>query len=135
MYCSQCGKEISDNSKFCNFCGSKIEQVDKENNFTKDDLIINACKDCVEKHLKAPSTVKYQSITIKDYDDYGRIYLSVELDSQNGFGAYVRNKLRVVLQSVNDDGGYEALNESVYKESFINTEDVVKRVNKWNKKK
>ena len=34
---------------------------------------------------------------------------------------------------VNDDGTYEALNEAVYPVSFINTEDVVKRVNKWNK--
>ena len=56
-------------------------------------------------------------------------------DAQNAFGAMLRNKLRVVLQSVNADGTYEALNEAVYKVSFINTEDVVKRVNRWNKKK
>ena len=24
MYCNQCGKEIAEQSKFCNFCGSKI---------------------------------------------------------------------------------------------------------------
>ncbi len=26
MYCNNCGKEIPDNSKFCNFCGSKINK-------------------------------------------------------------------------------------------------------------
>jgi uncharacterized membrane protein YvbJ len=24
MYCNNCGKQIPDNSKFCNYCGSKI---------------------------------------------------------------------------------------------------------------
>ena len=28
MYCNQCGKEIPDNSKFCNECGCSISQVD-----------------------------------------------------------------------------------------------------------
>lgn len=47
----------------------------------------------------------------------------------------LRDKLRIVLQQVNEDETYEALNEAVYKVSFFNTEDVVKSINKWNKKK
>lgn len=27
MYCKECGKEIADNSKFCQFCGKKLENV------------------------------------------------------------------------------------------------------------
>ena len=28
MYCSECGKEIADNSKFCPECGKAIETID-----------------------------------------------------------------------------------------------------------
>ena len=114
----------------------KIEQSpQKEELKGREDLIIAACKDCVEKHLKAPSTVNYVTIDIKEQDDYGRVYLYVELDAQNSFGALLRVKLRVILQAVNEDGTYEALNEAVFKVSFFNTEDVMKRMNKWNKPK
>lgn len=136
MYCNKCGKQIMDGSAFCNYCGAKIKQpISEECNVSLNDLIIISCKECIEKHLKAPSTVNYVTIEIRDQDDYGRVYLYVELDAQNAFGAYIRNKLHVVLQSINDDGTYEALNEAVYKASFINTEDVVKRINRWNKPK
>jgi uncharacterized membrane protein YvbJ len=30
MFCNKCGKEIPDNSSFCNFCGQKIELLNKE---------------------------------------------------------------------------------------------------------
>lgn len=36
MICKNCGKEIEENSKFCNFCGTKIE------NETKDDVNHNS---------------------------------------------------------------------------------------------
>ena len=136
MYCNKCGKQLADDSIFCNYCGVKIEiQTESIVTKTQDDISISACKDCIIKHLKAPATVQFPVVEIQDRDDYGRIYLYAEIDAQNSFGAMVRNKLRVVLQSVNDDGSYEALNEAVYKVSFINTEDVVKRVNRWNKAK
>lgn len=31
MYCNQCGKQISDNSKFCNFCGARVDVLDANN--------------------------------------------------------------------------------------------------------
>ena len=133
MFCSKCGTEISDNALFCFQCGAKVEKVTQnEVPKTMDELIIEACKDCIKKHLKAPSTVNFDTIKIQDRDSYGRIYLYAEVDAQNSFGAMLRNKLRIVLQQVNEDGTYEALNEAVYPINFINTEDVVKRVNKWN---
>ena len=136
MYCNKCGKQLADDSIFCNYCGVKIEiQNEDVVPKTQDDIIISACKDCIMKHLKAPATVQFPIVEIQDRDAYGRIYLYAEIDAQNAFGATLRNKLRIVLQSVNEDGSYEALNEAVYKVSFINTEDVVKRVNKWNKAK
>lgn len=136
MYCNKCGKQIADNSIFCNYCGIKIDVPLKEeiaNN--KDELIINACKECIKKHLKSPSTVTFNTVEIRDYDNFGRIYLYAEVDAQNSFGAMLRNKLRIVLQQVNIDGSYEAFDEAVYPINFINTEDVIKRVNGWNKRK
>lgn len=136
MYCNKCGKQIVDDSVFCSYCGVKVEQsVQAEANTDTDAIIIEACKDCIKKHLKSPLSVNFDTIEIKDRDDYGRIFLYAEVDAQNSFGAMLRNKLRIVLQQVNEDGTYEALNEAVYQVSFINTEDVVKRVNKWNKKR
>lgn len=132
MYCNKCGKQITDDSIFCNYCGCKVESNNSKN---KDDIIIEACKDCIKKHLKAPSTVNFESIEIKDKDDYGRVFLYAEVDAQNAFGGMLRNKLRVVLQSVNDDGTYEALNDAVHQVSFFATEEVVKSVNKWDKPK
>lgn len=127
MYCNQCGKEIPNNSIFCDFCGVKIEQT---NELSEEDPIIKACKDFVSKNLKAPATVKYNSIEIKERDQCGRILLIVEVDSQNGFGAYVRSKFHVILQSVNKDGSYK-----VSKHAFniaSQSERVFKNQNNWN---
>ena len=32
MFCPKCGKEIPDGSKFCSYCGEKIEQVEEVRN-------------------------------------------------------------------------------------------------------
>lgn len=134
MYCEKCNKQIADDSIFCNYCGVKIESNNQPaNTKTREELIITSCKDCVEKHLKAPATVNYSTIEIKDQDSYGRIYLYVEVDSQNSYGAYIRSKLHVVLQYVYDDGRYEALDSAVMQVSFINTEKTIKSLNKWNR--
>lgn len=136
MYCNKCGKQIVDDSVFCSYCGVKIEQViQDEQPKSRDDLIIEACKDCIKKHLKSPSTVNFDKVEIKDRDSYGRIYLYAEIDSQNSFGAMMRGNLHIVLQNVNEDASYEATNDAVGKVSFFCTEDVIKTVNKWNKKK
>jgi hypothetical protein len=35
MYCNKCGKQITDNSVFCNFCGEKIEIIESEDSNKK----------------------------------------------------------------------------------------------------
>lgn len=135
MYCNYCGKSILDDSVFCSYCGNKIKDTSTNTINSKHDLIIQTCQDCVKKHLKSPSTANFVNINIKEQDKYGRIYLLVELDAQNSFGASLRNQFHVVLQEVNEDGTYNALKDSVYKAIMFNTEDVVKKLNKWNKPK
>lgn len=125
MYCKKCGNLINEDSKFCKFCGNPIGELESP--------LIVACKRCVSERLKAPSTAIFSTIDIRDVDSYGRMFYYVEVESQNSFGALLKTKLYVVLQKVDEDGSYEALNEAVYKVSFINTEDVVKKVNRWNK--
>ena len=54
MYCKKCGKQISDDSKFCRYCGSEqdssVEQIAQTN-------IIN---DKVDKVIEAPKTITEQ---------------------------------------------------------------------------
>lgn len=138
MYCNKCGKQIVNDSIFCSYCGVKIEQQESSNeerHRNEDNLIIEACKECIKKHLKSPSTVNFDKIEIKDRDDYGRIYLHADVDAQNSFGAMMRANLHVVLQNVNEDGTYESTNDAVGKVGFFCTEDVIKKINKWNKEK
>ena len=194
MYCNQCGKQIVDESRFCNFCGAKVVILPQDNLPSretqpsqpvqpvsqpvqpvaqpvqpvpqpvqpvvqpvvqpaaqpsqpvepvqpqhatqrvslKETLIKQACKDVLEKRLKSPATVHYAVMDITDEDKYGRYCLYVELDSQNSFGALVRSKYRVVLQAVYTDGTYSALSEAALPVSFINTEEMIKKINKWN---
>lgn len=160
MFCNKCGKQIVDDSNFCNFCGAKVEILPQEGVEApaaqysqstqaavpsaaeqamqrvslKETLIKQACKDIIEKRLKSPATVNYAVMEITDEDKYGRYCLYVELDSQNSFGALVRSKYRVVLQAVYTDGTYSAFNDAVLPVSFINTEENIKKLNKWNTK-
>lgn len=160
MYCNKCGKQIVDDSIFCNFCGAKVEilpqdgvevqaaqysqpaqpvvpsatEQARQRVSLKETLVKQACKDIIEKRLKSPATVNYAVMDITDEDKYGRYCLYVELDSQNSFGALVRSKYRVVLQAVYTDGTYSAFSEAVLPVSFINTEENIKKLNKWNTK-
>lgn len=152
IICPKCKKVLNDfeiNRLWCTNCNTKFKTFPELSNKPKQveqsvlntitdkqkHLIISACQDCVKKHLKSPSTANFVNIDIKEQDKYGRIYLFVELDAQNSFGALLRNQLHVVLQEVHEDGTYDAMKDSVYKVGMFNTEDVVKKLNKWNKPK
>ena len=41
MYCSNCGKEIDNNSKFCQYCGFQIGQVEQQSAQTNDAMFIH----------------------------------------------------------------------------------------------
>lgn len=45
MYCSNCGKEISDDAKFCQFCGAKIQNIN-ENLENKMEVLLKKCSVC-----------------------------------------------------------------------------------------
>lgn len=49
MYCSNCGKKIADDAKFCDGCGARIENItDETNKFSDKDGTVFKCPHCGE---------------------------------------------------------------------------------------
>ncbi len=93
--------------------------------------IINACKKYVCEYLKCPSTAQFYKINVLSQDKYGRVFVDLSVDSQNGFGAMIRTNFGVVLYPDNNE--YKTTNCGVCKYSFYKTEDIIKKINNWNK--
>ena len=93
--------------------------------------IINACKKYVYEYLKCPSTAKFYKINILSQDKYGRVFVDLSVDSQNGFGAMIRTNFGVVLYPDNNE--YKTTDCGVCKYSFYKTEEKKKKINNWNK--
>lgn len=76
-------------------CGSSNSGV------SETDAIV-AAKDAVKARLKAPSTAKFCSYSDFDVSHSGDTW-TVEgwVDAQNGFGATIRSKFRVVVKMTN----------------------------------
>ena len=58
-------------------------------NGNNNDIIINVCKKYVCEYLKCPSTAQFHKIDIISQDKYGRVFIDLSVDSQNGFGAMI----------------------------------------------
>ena len=100
-------------------------------NGNNNDIIINVCKKYVCEYLKCPSTAQFYKINILSQDKYGRVFVDLSVDSQNGFGAMIRTNFGVVLYPDNNE--YKTTDCGVCKYSFYKTEDIIKKINNWNK--
>ena len=100
-------------------------------NGNNNDIIINACKKYVCEYLKCPSTAQFPKVSILSQDKYGRVFIDVSVDSQNSFGAMIRANFGVGLYPHNNE--YKITDCGVCKYSFYKTEDVIKKINDWNK--
>ena len=100
-------------------------------NGNNNDIIINVCKKYVCEYLKCPSTAQFHKIDIISQDKYRRIFVDLSVDSQNGFGAMIRTNFGIVLYPHNNE--YRITDCGVCKYSFYKTEDIIKRINNWNK--
>ena len=100
-------------------------------NGNNNDIIINVCKKYVCEYLKCPSTAQFHKIDIISQDKYGRVFIDLSVDSQNGFGAMIRTDFGVVLYPDNNE--YKTTDCGVCKYNFYKTEEVIKRINNWNK--
>lgn len=66
-----------------------------------DGFYITAAKQVVSENLRSPSTAQFSDVEIADKDEYGRAVITMTVDAQNGFGAYIRNKYAVIIYDVN----------------------------------
>lgn len=66
-----------------------------------DGFYIAAAKQVVSENLRSPSTAQFSDVEIVDKDEYGRAVITMTVDAQNGFGAYIRNKYAVIIYDVN----------------------------------
>ena len=66
-----------------------------------DDDYISCAKTAVSKQLKSPGSAFYSNEKVVEKDDYGRVLVMLTVDSQNGFGAYLRQHCAVVIKSYN----------------------------------
>lgn len=64
-----------------------------------DDDYISCAKTAVSKQLKSPGSAFYSNEKVVEKDDYGRVLVVLTVDSQNGFGAYLRSHYVVVIES------------------------------------
>lgn len=68
-------------------------------NGPSDEDYIADAKTAVSKMLKSPATAMYSNEKIVEKDDYGRVLVTLTVDAQNSFGAYVRENYAVVIES------------------------------------
>lgn len=68
-------------------------------NGPSDEDYIADAKTAVSEKLKSPATAMYSNEKIVDEDDYGRVLVTLTVDAQNSFGAYVRENYAVVIES------------------------------------
>ena len=64
MYCSQCGKEIPNNSKFCNECGNPIAQADPPFDF---EAFYNAFKEKNQETTEESSAMEKVAAVVKTF--------------------------------------------------------------------
>lgn len=85
-------------------------------NGPSDEDYISSARAAVSDTLKSPATATYSNEKIVDEDDYGRVLVTLTVDSQNSFGAYIRTNYAVVI------GSYDtSTDEFVYYPNGIQT--------------
>lgn len=82
MYCKECGQQIADDSKFCNFCGAKQEEIkadkpEKEESFWKPIIVSTVVLFIVIAAIAVSGIIAYQAINDdKDINDINNAIIS-----------------------------------------------------------
>lgn len=104
-----------------------------------DDDYISCAIQLTRNNLKSPSSAIFYNCVVEEIDNFGRILVSLEFESQNGFGAMVRSYAIVVLQDY-DDGTF-TYNTSFAVQFYSNAYEkdtaieLTKSLNQWNEPK
>lgn len=70
-----------------------------------DDEYIGCAETIILDGLKSPSTAKFSEGKVLEKDSYGRALVTLTVDAQNSFGAYLRNKYALVIESYDKKTG------------------------------
>lgn len=65
-----------------------------------DSEYINCAKTLISQTLLSPATASYSEGVVEAKDEYGRAIVSVCVDSQNGFGAFVRTNFCIAISGI-----------------------------------
>lgn len=109
----------------------KNDEIDLQYDGYNKDFIIETCKKYICDNLKCPSTAQFPKIEVLFQDKYGRVFIDVSVDSQNGFGAMRRTDIGVVMYPQNNE--YKITNCGICKYNFYKTKETIKKINNWNK--
>ena len=106
MFCSKCGKQISDDSAFCAFCGARVsataEKQAAATPTTKEGWMLLAIKEPIMAGLKDPDSVKFENFENIEVDAYGRTYAEIVVRAKNSYGAYVPSRYAAGFYDVTD---------------------------------
>ena len=106
MFCSKCGKQISDDSAFCAFCGARVsttaEKQADATPTTKEGWMLLAIKEPIMAGLKDPDSVKFENFENIEVDAYGRTYAEIVVRAKNSYGAYVPSRYAAGFFDVTD---------------------------------
>lgn len=120
MFCSQCGKQIPDNSKFCAFCGAKLAVMEggaaaePATPTTKEGWMLLAIKDAVKAGLKDPDSAKFGDFENIEVDGKGRTYAEIVVRATNSYGGTVPTRYAVGFYDVTDDAPCEVIPKSLF---------------------
>lgn len=68
-----------------------------------DEDYISCAQTVINQQLKSPSTASYSNAKVVEKDDYGRVLVTMCVDAQNAFGAYIRNYYAIVIENYDPD--------------------------------
>ncbi len=112
-----------------------LEKVERENK-EKDDLALNVAQQVLMDHLKAPGSAEFLEKKVLSHDNYGRRLVFFLVDSQNSFGALVRDGFLVVVRpDLEKQSAYYSRIFAVQKSSREPEEhemEIVQGLNSWN---
>lgn len=99
---------------------------------------ISCAEVAISEQLTSPATAKFSDGKVIDKDKYGRAIVMMTVDGQNGFGATIRNKFVVVINSYDKKTGEFFYNKA----SMVSLENgeqlnditvaVIKEMSNWN---
>lgn len=116
MFCKECGKSINDDSKFCSYCGSKVEPIDKMQSFEN---LSNEANNLHEVEQKTAGRTDYQTPekSLKDVNLKRTAHFNWDLDGFPTDDSKKEKKVSIkwedVLMSTDRDDGSTKMKRSV----------------------